>query len=154
MDNIYIYIYIYMISLLSLISSRSLRPSIYLLLPYKIAFHYSPAWEIVSHIKQVTSGDVIYISISYAISVERSRDSPVDIHTSNIVNWYQNRSLKTMSSYILLFEHRRRFNSIASSHANNRKFSRMLRWFWHHLLYMQYEHEGVKITISILEFQT
>ena len=95
MDNIYIYIYIYVyiISLLSLISSHSLRPSIYLLLPYKIAFHYSPAWEIASRIKQVTSGDFC-IAISYAIWVSRCRNSPVNIHTSNIVNRYQNRSLK------------------------------------------------------------
>ena len=151
MDNIYIYTYT--ISLLSLISSHSLRPSIYLLLPYKIAFHYSPAWEIDSRIKKVTSGD-FYIAISYAIWVSRSRDRPMNRHTSNIVNWYQNRSLKTVSSCILLFEHSRRLNSIVSNHANNRKFGIMLRWFWHHLLYMQYEHEGVKIAISILEFQT
>ena len=30
----------------------------------------------------------------------------------------------------------------------------MLRRIWHHLLYMQYEHEGIEIAISIHEFQT
>ena len=149
---IYIYIYIYIISLLSIKSSHSLRPSIYLLLPYKIAFHYSPAWESPASSKLPVV--IFYIAIWYAIWVSRSRDSPVNIHTSNIGNWYQNRPLKTISSYILLFEHSRRLNSIVSNHANNRKFGRMLRWFWHHLLYMQYEHEGVKIAISIHEFQT
>ena len=147
------YIYKSQISLLSLMSSHSLRQSIYLLSPYQLAFHYSPAWEIVSLIKQVTSGDFLY-SYFICIRVSRSRDSPVNIHTSNIVNWYQNRSLKTISSYILWFEHSRRLNSIVSNHANNGKFGRMQRWFWHHLLYIQYEHEGVKIAISILEFQT
>ena len=150
---IYIYVYIYIASLQSLISSHSLRPSMYLLLPYKIAFYYSPAWEIVSRIKQVTRGD-LYKAISYTIWVSRRRDSPVYIHTSNIVNWYQNRSLKTISSYIFLFEHSRRLNSIVSNHANNRKFGRMLRWFCQYLLHMQYEHEWIEIAMSIHQFQT
>ena len=146
-------LYISKISLLSLISSHSLRPSTYILSSSELALHYSPAWEIVFRIKPVISGD-FYIAISYAVWVTRSRDSPVNIHTSNIVNWYQNRSLKTISSHILLFEHRRRLNSTVYNHANNRKFGRMLWRFWNHLLYMQYEHKGVKIAISIHEFQT
>ena len=97
---------------------------------------------------------MFYIAMSYAMWASRSRDNPVNIHTSSIVNWYQNRSLKTISSYVLLFEHSRRLNSIVSNHANNRKFGRMLRWFWNHVSYMQYEHEGVKRAISILELQT
>ena len=76
------------------------------------------------------------------------------MHTSNIVNWYRNRSSKTTSSYILLFEHGRRLNSTVSNHANNRKFGRMLRWCWKYLFHMQSEHEGVEIAISIFEFQT
>ena len=62
-----------MISLLSLISSHSLRPSISLLLPYKIAFHYRPAWEIVSRIKQVTSGDFLYSYFICNMSIKESR---------------------------------------------------------------------------------
>ena len=64
----YIYKYRYKskISLLSLISSHSLRPSIYLLSASKLVFRYSPAWEIVIRIKTFTSGD-FYIAISYAI---------------------------------------------------------------------------------------
>ena len=89
---------------------------------------------------------IFYIAISYGIWVSRSLDSPVNIHTSNIVNWYRNRSSKTTSSYILLFEHGRRLNSPVSNHTTNRKFGRMLRWFWQYLFHMQYEHEGVEIT--------
>ena len=51
------YIYKYQISLLFLMSSHSLPPSIYPLSPSKLAFHYSPAREIVSRIKPVTSVD-------------------------------------------------------------------------------------------------
>ena len=40
---IHIYIYIYQISLLFLITSHSLRPSVYLLSPSKLACIYSPA---------------------------------------------------------------------------------------------------------------
>ena len=94
----------------TLISSNSLRPSIYLFSPSKLAFHYSPAWDIVSHIMPVTS-DGFHITISYSIWVSKIRDSHTHTHTQNIVNWYRNRSTKTISSYILLFEHGRRMNS-------------------------------------------
>ena len=70
--HIYIYIYIYNFSV-SLISSHSQRPSIYLLLPYKIAFHYSTAWDIVSRIKQVTSGDFLYSYFICNMSIKESR---------------------------------------------------------------------------------
>ena len=86
--------------------------------------------------------------------VSRSLDSPINIYTSNIVNWYRNRSSITTSSYILLFGHGRRLNPVVSNHAINRKFGRMLRWFWHYQFHMQYEHEGVEMELSILEFQT
>ena len=126
-------------------SSRSLRPSIYLLSPSKIALHYSPEWEIVFRIKPVTSDD-FYIAISYLIWVSKNLDSPINIHTSNIVNWYRNRSSKSTSSYILLFVHGKRLNSRVSNHANNGTFGRMLRWFWQYLIHMLYEHEWVDIT--------
>ena len=126
-------------------STHSLRPSIYLLSPSKLAFHNSAAWEIVFRIKSVTVVN-FYIAISYAIWVSRSLDSHFNIHTSNIVNWYRNRTSKTTSSYILLFEHGRRLNSTVSNHANNRKFGRMLRWFWQCLFHMEYEHERVELT--------
>ena len=64
-----------LISLLSLISLHSLRPSIYLLSPSKLAFHCSSELEIVeivSRIKPVRSGDVLYIFI-YNISIKESR---------------------------------------------------------------------------------
>ena len=118
---------------------------IYILSPSKLAIHYSLAWDIVFRIKPVTSGD-FYIAISYAIWVSRSLDSPINIHTTNIANWYRNRSPKTTSSYILLFEHSRQLNSTVSNHANIRKFGRILRRFWQYLFRMQYQYEGVKIT--------
>ena len=52
--------------MLPLIYSHSLRPSIYLFSASKLAFHYSPACEIVFRIHPVTSGE-FYIAISYAI---------------------------------------------------------------------------------------
>ena len=70
---IYIYMYIYIISLLSLTSSHSLRPAIYLLLPYKIAFHYRPAWKFVFRIKQVTSGNFLYSYFICNMSIKESR---------------------------------------------------------------------------------
>ena len=88
---------------------------------------------------------IFYIAISYAIWVSRSLDSPINILTSNIVNWNRNRSSKTTSSYILSFEHGRKLNSTVSNHANNGQFGRMLRRFWQYLFHMQYEHEGVEI---------
>ena len=71
---IYVYIYIYksQISRLSLMSSHSLRPSIYLLSPYKLAFHCSPAWEIVSRIMPVTSGDFSYSYFTCNMSFKES----------------------------------------------------------------------------------
>ena len=72
----------------------------------------------------------------------------------SLVNWYRNRSSKTTSSYILPYTNGRQLNSTVSNHANNRKFGRMLRRFWHQLFHMRYDHEGVEISISILEFQT
>ena len=54
----------------------------------------------------------------------------------------------------LLVEHCRRPNSSVSNQANNRQFGRILRWFWQYLFYIQYEHEGAKIALSIHEFQT
>ena len=126
-------------------SSHSLRLSIHLLSLPKLALHYSPAWEIIFCIKPVTSGD-FDIAISYTIWVSRRLDSPINIHTSNIVNWYGNRSSKTTSSYILLFEHGKRLNSSVSNHANNGKFGRMPQWFWQYLFNMQYEHEWVETT--------
>ena len=131
MDNICIYI----ISLLSLISSHSLRQSIYLLLPYKIAFHYSPAWEIVSRIKQVTSGD-FYLAILYAIWVWRSRDSHINTRIPKIANWHRNRIAKTASPYISLFGHGRRLNSIVSDHAKQWKNLQNFR-IWNTLHVMQ-----------------
>ena len=53
-------------SLVSIISSHALRPFIYLLSPTILAFHYSPACEIVSRIKPVISGD-FYIPFSCAM---------------------------------------------------------------------------------------
>ena len=52
---------------LSLMSSHSLRPSIYLLSPYKLAFHYSPAWQIASQVMRVNWSDFFDITISNAI---------------------------------------------------------------------------------------
>ena len=78
--------------------------------------------------------------------MSRSLDRPINIHTTNIVNWYRNRSSKTTSTYILLFEHGRRLNSTILNHANNEKFGRMLRSFWHYQFHMQYENDGVEIT--------
>ena len=57
---IYIYIYISHIFLLSLKSVHSLRPSIHLLSSSKLAFHYNTECEIVSRIKPVICGDVLY----------------------------------------------------------------------------------------------
>ena len=94
-----------------------------------------------------------YIAISYAISVSRSLDSHINMHTSNLGNWLGNRSSKTTSSSILFFEHGRRLNSTVSNHANNRKFGRMLRWFWMYLFHMQYEHEGVEIIYQYSNFK-
>ena len=51
-------------SLLALISSHSLRSSMYLLLPSKLAFRYSSAWVIVPHIMPVV---IFGMTISYAI---------------------------------------------------------------------------------------
>ena len=89
---------------------------------------------------------ILYIAISYAIWVSRNLDSPINIHTSNIVNWYRNQSLKTASSYILFFERGKRLNSTVSNHGNNRKFGKMLRWFWQYPFHMQHDHDGVEIT--------
>ena len=80
---IYIYIYISQISLLLPMPSNSLRPSIYLLSPFKLAVHCRFVWDIASRIKPVISGDVLYIYL-YAIWVSRSRDNPINTHTSNI----------------------------------------------------------------------
>ena len=66
---------------------------------------------------------MFYITISYATWVPRSRDSPFNINNSNIVNWYRNRSAKTTSSYILLFEHCRQLNSTVSNYAKKYKKS-------------------------------
>ena len=120
---IYIYIYIYQIYLLSIMSSHSLWSSTYLLSPSKLAFHYCPAWEIVSRIKPVTSGDFLYCYFICSISIKESR-YPININSSNIVNWYRNRSPKAASCYVLLFEHGRRLNSSVSNHDNNRTFAR------------------------------
>ena len=53
-------IYISQISLLQLISTNSLRPSMSPLSPSKLAFQYSPESEIVPHIMQVNSSDFWY----------------------------------------------------------------------------------------------
>ena len=148
-----IYIYLSQISLLSLIFSHSVLPSIWLLSPSTLAFHYSSAWEIVFRMIPVISDDFC-ITISYVIWVSRSRDSPINIQTSNIVDWHRNRSLKIASSYISLFEHGQRLNSTVSYHANNRKFGRMLRWLWQNPFDMKCEHDGVDATLSIIESQT
>ena len=79
---------------------------------------------------------IFCIAISYAIWVLRSRDSRINIHIPNIVKWYRNRSAKTTSSYILLFDHGRRLNSSVSNQANNRKLGRMLGWFCQYLFYI------------------
>ena len=93
---------------------------------------------------------ILKVSISYPIWAWRSRDSIINSGIPNIVNWQRNWSAKTESSYISLFEYGRRLNSTVSNHANNKKFGRMLRWFWQYLFHMQYEHEGVEIAISVL----
>ena len=96
-----------------------------------------------------------YTTISHAIWVSKSRDSPINIQTSNIDNWYGNRSAKTISSYVLSFGHGRRLNSTVSKHANNRKLDRQFRrWFRQYLFHMRYEHEGVEITLSTLYSET
>ena len=150
----YIYIYKSQISLPTIISSHCLRLTIYLFSPSTLAFHYITACEIISRIMPVTKGDFLYMFISYAIWVYRSRESHLKKHTSNIVNWYENRSSKTLLSDILWFEHGGRLNSSVSYHASNRKFGRMQRWFCQYLSHMQYEHEWIEISISIHEFQT
>ena len=133
--------------MLFIISFHSFCPSIYLFSMSQLAFHYSPAWEIISRICLLPVV-ILYIAISYAIWVSWRRDSPVNIHTSNIVNWYRNRLAITISSHILLFGHGRRLNSTVSNHTNNRKFGWIRRWFWKYLFHMQYDHEGVEITLS------
>ena len=115
--------------LLSLISAHSLRPSIYLLSPSKLALHDSPAWEICFPHQDNYQWGIFYIAISYAIWVSRRLDNPINIHTSNIFNWYRNRTSKITSSYILLVENGGRLNSTVSNHGNNRKFGKRLRWF-------------------------
>ena len=72
---IYMYIYIYKshTSLLSLIAPHSLRPSIFLLSPSKLAFHYSFAWEIFSCIMPVTSANFLYNYSKCNLSIKESR---------------------------------------------------------------------------------
>ena len=153
----YIYIYIYI-----LISNFSANPNFFQFsTPIHISisrsnltFHNSAAWEIVSRIMPVTSGD-FYITISYALWVYRSGDSHINTHTSNIVNWYRNGCAKLYYriSRCLLFKHGRRLNSTVSNNANNMKVIKTLLWLWQYLFRMQYEHEGVEITLSVLDFQ-
>ena len=133
------------ISLLSLISSHSLRPSICLLSSSKLAFHYSPALEIAFRINTVTSGDCLYSYIICNMSINESRQ-PYQYKHFKHSQLISESIIETTSSYILSFEHGIQLNSTISSHANNRKFGGMLRRFWQYLFHMQYEHQGVEIT--------
>ena len=118
LESLYIYIYIYIspICLLSLISSHSLCPIIHLLCPSKLTFHDSPAWEMVSRILPVTSGDFFIELIHIWYEYQGDEIALSTYNVSYIVNWYRNRSVKTSSSYILLFGHGRQLNSTVSNH--------------------------------------
>ena len=95
-----------------------------------------------------------YIPISYAVWVSTGRASQINIHVSNVLYWYWNISAKTTSSHILSFEHSRRLSSTVSNLANNKKFGRMMWWFWQYMFHMQYMQVRVEIAISIREFPT
>ena len=134
-------------------SSHSLRPSIYLLSPYKLAFHNSPAWQIVSRIKPVTSGDFLYSHVICNMSIKESRE-PYQYTNFKHSQLISELIIENHIIVHLVFEYGRRLNSTVSNHSNNRKFFRMPRWFWQYLFHMQYEQERVEIDLSILEIQT
>ena len=74
---IYICIYIFFLFIANFSSilnfSQALRLSINQISPYKLAFHYSPAWKIVSRIMPVTRGDFLYNYFICNISTKDSR---------------------------------------------------------------------------------
>ena len=72
--------------LLSVIPSNSLRSSLSLLSPSKLAFQYSPVSEIVPHIMQVNSSDFLYNYFIRNMTM-KEWDTPIDIHMSNIAHW-------------------------------------------------------------------
>ena len=88
--------------LLSLMSSHSLRPSIYLLSPSKLAFHYSPAWEIVSRIMPVTSGDFSYSYFTCNMSI---KESICTLQTQSIDIGIDHRKPHHLTSYCLNMAH-------------------------------------------------
>ena len=88
---------------------------------------------------------IFYIAISYVIWVSRNLDSLINIHTSNVVNWYRNRTTKTTASYILLLNMADDWIQLYQIMQYNRPFG-MLRCFWQYLFHMQYENEGDEIS--------